>query len=108
MVTLSEQETTIQFNRDGKACIIWTSDSTMMTKLDRLCKESPENYKLTKTSRAQDGDIAGKQYELADKKLITFRNKSKAESMTEEQREKRRELARRNFGLSHNNSDEQS
>lgn len=31
-----EQETVVQFNRNGKTATIYTSDSTVMTKLDKL------------------------------------------------------------------------
>jgi hypothetical protein len=72
MIPVAEQETVIQFNRDQSVCTIWTSDSTVMTKLDKLCKTS-EFYKLVKETKTQDGEIAGKFYELSDKTRVSFR-----------------------------------
>ncbi len=72
MVPIAEQETVIQFNREDKGCTIWTSDSTMMTKLDRLCKTS-EYYTLVKETKTKDGDTAGRFYKLSDKKMLSFR-----------------------------------
>lgn len=34
-ISLMEQETTINFSRDERYAFIWTSDSTVMTKLDK-------------------------------------------------------------------------
>ena len=41
-VPLEEQETVIQFNRTDSHATIYTSDSTMITKLDHLCEDAPE------------------------------------------------------------------
>lgn len=38
-VPLYEQETTILFLRDEKTAQIYTSDTTQMTRLDKLCDE---------------------------------------------------------------------
>ena len=51
-VSLYEQETTISFRRVDDFATVWTSDTTVMTKLDRMCRESPENYKCTETGVA--------------------------------------------------------
>ena len=85
MVSLAEQETVIQFNRDSKECNIWTSDSTMITKLDKRCKTSPEYYTLTKEEHDQDGNIVGKFYKLTDKGLISLRSTKRV--LTEEQKQ---------------------
>ena len=84
MVPIAEQETVIQFNRDSKECTIWTSDSTIMTKLDKLCVKAPNYYKLVKETKTQDGDTAGRYYELSDKTRISF--KSTKVTYTDEQR----------------------
>ena len=86
MIPVSEQETVIQFNRDGKTCNIWTSDSTMITKLNKLCKSSPELYKLTKSCKTQDGEFAGNQYLLTNKKLVSLRSSKVTRVMTDEQK----------------------
>jgi hypothetical protein len=87
MVPLNEQETVIQFAREGKECRIWTSDSTMITKLNKLCKSSPNYYKLTKKTKTQDGELAGNYYTLSDKSLLSLRSIKKSIVLTEEQKQ---------------------
>lgn len=43
MAVISEQETVIQFSRDGETMNIYTSDSTVMTKLDKIYKRKREH-----------------------------------------------------------------
>lgn len=51
-VSISEQEVSINFMRDEDFATIYTSDTTYMTKLDKLCKASPDMYSLiTDTGR---------------------------------------------------------
>ncbi len=45
-VSISEQEVHINFMRDENFATIYTSDTTYMTKLDKLCKISPDMYSL--------------------------------------------------------------
>lgn len=86
-VALYEQETVIQFSRDTEEATVWTSDRTVMTKLDRLCEQS-DAYSLVDTDVSKlTREVFSKKYRVADKSLISFRrNKSKRE-MTPEQRE---------------------
>ncbi len=84
---LSEQETTISYCRESNEVHIWTSDSTVMTKLDRMCMDFPETYKCTEEARAKTGgELISKSYSIADKRLISFRGKKKKPNMTEEQK----------------------
>ena len=83
-VPTEEQETVIQFNRNDKGATIYTSDSTMITKLDHRCEDSPEYYKLDKAETV-DGDVVGKFYKLADKNMISFRSKKRI--ISDEQKE---------------------
>ena len=77
-VSISEQEVCINFMRDENFATIYTSDTTYMTKLDKLCKASPDMYSLlSDTGR-------GKMYRLEDKTLISFRAKKK--ELSEEQK----------------------
>ena len=91
MVSLFEQETVINYQRDDSSATIWTSDSTTMTKLDRLCNESPEFYSLDKVEKDRDGNVVGKFYKLTDKKMISFRGKKATRVLTEEQKAAMRE-----------------
>lgn len=85
-LSISEQETNIIFMRDQEFAEIYTSDSTQMTRLDKLCETSPEYYTLiSDTGR-------GKTYRITDKSLISFRSKKK--EMSEEQRNAARERMR--------------
>lgn len=78
-VSISEQEVCISFMRDEDFATIYTSDTTYMTKLDKLCKASPDMYSLiVDTGR-------GKTYRVEDKTLISFRAKKR--EMSEEQKE---------------------
>lgn len=77
-VSISEQEVCINFMRDEDFATIYTSDTTYMTKLDKLCKTSPNMYSLVSDTGR------GKTYRVADKTLISFRSKKK--KLSEEQR----------------------
>ena len=64
--------------RDEDYATIYTSDTTYMTKLDKLCKTSPDMYSLI----ADTG--RGKTYRVEDKALISFRAKKR--ELSEEQK----------------------
>lgn len=77
-VSVSEQEVCINFMRDEDFATIYTSDTTYMTKLDKLCKTSSDMYTLiSDTGR-------GKTYRVEDKNLISFRAKKR--ELSEEQK----------------------
>lgn len=67
--------------RDENFAKISTSDSTQKTRLDKLCKNSPEYYSLTEDNGRY------KMYRVEDKTLISFRSKKTSREMTEEQRQ---------------------
>lgn len=83
-MNLFEQETIINISRTEKGASIWTSDNTMMTKLDKLCARS-ENY-TSQEQRSRSGELLAKEYFIADKALIFFR--AERRTLTDEQREK--------------------
>ena len=80
-----EQETTISFSRSETDCIIWTSDTTTMTKLDKLCESAPDNYKVVSIGKI-DGKTVNKKYLLKDKTLLSFRTGKIKREFTEEQK----------------------
>lgn len=92
-ITLEEQETTINFSRTQDAVDVWTSDKTVMTKLDKLCISAPNFYKLVAEHRAQDdvGAITSKEYRISDKRMLSFRSMKRTYNLTEEQKRKRAE-----------------
>ena len=59
-VPIYEQETVIQISRDSDKMNIWTSDSTMMTRLDKLCEKS-NRWVCTSVGKI-DGDVVNKEY----------------------------------------------
>lgn len=46
-LNISEQETSVSFSRDSDICIVYTSDSTVMTKLYKLVEsDNSPHWKL--------------------------------------------------------------
>lgn len=82
-----EQETSVSFMRDSDLCTVYTSDSTVMTRLDKLA-ENPKapHWKLKEEHRLQNGELIGKTYET-HKRLISFRADISTRELTEEQKE---------------------
>ena len=78
-IPVTEQETVVNFLRSEDYMIIYTSDSTQMTKLDRKVKEHPDTWKLIETIRDRDKNIVGKKYK-APKKLFSWRNETSKRS----------------------------
>lgn len=89
-----EQETIIRWCRDEDKATIYTSDTTTMTKLDRLVEASDE-WTLVRISYFPDKTIADQTYECP-KKFISFRSKRGTKNLTEEQRGRLIENLRRN------------
>lgn len=86
-VPVFEQEICINAMRDEKFATIYASDSTYITKLDKLCKESPDMYSLIQDTGR------GKKYLLKDKTLISFRAKKR--ELTDEQKKQAAERMRK-------------
>lgn len=86
-LSVAEQETSVSFMRDRDICTVYTSDSTVMTKLDKLV-ENPKapHWKLKEEHRLQSGELVGKTYET-HKRLISFRADIFTRELTEEQKE---------------------
>ena len=83
-IPTAEQETVIQFSRNDPGVVIDTSDSTMMTKLDKLVAASA-HYTLERV-HTLGGEESGRLYRVDDKSLIQFRSKKR--QYTEEQKKK--------------------
>lgn len=87
-----EQETSIHFMRDSDWCKVYTSDTTMMTRLDKLVAEGGP-WKVISVQNDMDGKLVSKIYE-APKRLVSFRARTVTRVMTDEQREAARERLR--------------
>ena len=85
-VSLEEQETTINFCRTEEAAEVWTSDRTVMTRLDKLCETAPDNYRLKEVGKDRAGYLLCKTYVIKDKGLLSFRSARIKRELTEEQR----------------------
>lgn len=85
-VPMDEQETVIQFDRNGTVCHVYTTDSTMMTKLDKIHKRVRQDY--------INGKPIAAYYEF-DKKLLSFRSKIPKRTLTDEQRKAASERLRK-------------
>jgi hypothetical protein len=86
-LNISEQETSVNFLRDSDICTIYTSDSTIMTKLDKLAEsDNSPHWKLKEEHRLLTGELIGKTYET-HKRLISFRSNITTREMSEEQKE---------------------
>lgn len=97
-VSIPEQETVIRFGRDSDICEIYTSDSTIITKLDKLA--DPENdkaplWKVKEEHRTQSThELVGKTY-ITNKRLISYRAGIIEREMTDEQRREAAERLRK-------------
>lgn len=82
-----EQETTVSFSRDSDVCTVYTSDSTVMTRLDKLAEsENAPYWRLKEEHRLRGGELVGKTYET-HKRLISFRANITTRELTDEQKE---------------------
>lgn len=65
-VAMNEQETVIRFGRDSEECEIYTSDTTVMTKLDKLASKNNDKaplWKLKEEHRTKaTHELVGKTY----------------------------------------------
>lgn len=77
-VPVNEQETNVLYMRDQSFACIYSSDSTQITRLDKLCKINPDMYECIEDTGY------GKRYICKDKSLISFRSKKR--ELTEEQK----------------------
>lgn len=86
-LAISEQETTVSFSRDNNICTVYTTDSTVMTRLDKLAEsDKAPRWRIKKEHRLRNGELVGKTYET-HKRLISFRADITSRDMTEEQKE---------------------
>ena len=88
-IALDEMETTISFSRTGAHAEVWTSDTTMYTRLDKLCKESPAMYSCTEEARNRNGELLSKTYRIADKSMLSFKPRKRQVVLTEEEKAER-------------------
>ena len=86
-LSIEEQETHINFNRDNERAIVYTSDTTMITKLNKLVELPDTEWKLESVAKLKNGEIVGKTYSCPVN-FISFRKK-KVESVYSETEKKK-------------------
>ena len=91
--TLEERETIVNIGRLDDYAEIYTSDERYMTKLDKMVKNNPDEWKLIRTDTCA-GDIVAKVYRCPAG-FITFRSKKVTRELTDEQRAEMAERAKR-------------
>lgn len=98
-IELDEQETIINFSRTENVAHICTSDTTMKTRYNKLCKVNPKHWRLI-----SDSDTFSI-YECTPKSLISFRSKVTERDLSDDQRQamanRLREARKKNSQNSH-------
>ena len=84
-VMLAEQETNVNFTREDSRAIIYTSDTTTMTKLNKLVELEETEWKLESVSKLPTGEVVGRTYSCP-KEFISFRSKRTSRTYTDEER----------------------
>lgn len=82
---IEEQETHINFMRNNDRAIVYTSDTTIMTKLNKLVELQAAEWKLESVSRLKPGEIIGRTYSCPVG-FMSFRSKRVNRSYTDEQK----------------------
>jgi hypothetical protein len=90
-LSAEERETIIRFDDNSNECDVYTCSRPVMTKLDRLCKDNPKNYKLVKQ------DAYSKEYKTS-KRFISFRSGAVKRELTDDERQALSERAKKHLG----------
>ncbi|PKM84573.1 MAG: hypothetical protein CVU86_06395 [Firmicutes bacterium HGW-Firmicutes-11] len=91
-LTAAERETIVLFNDSSNECIVYTCSRPVMTKLDKLCKSNPKTWRL------KEKDKESKTY-LTEKNLISFRADKVKMELTDEQRKKMSDRAKKTIAM---------
>ena len=87
-VQIEEQETCVNFLREDSRAVIYTSDTTMMTKLNKLVETAGTEWrKEMETHLQRTGELIGVFYSCPVE-LISFRSKRVKRNYSDEQRQK--------------------
>lgn len=83
---IEEQETVITFRRRDKEAIIYTSDNTMLTKMQKRVQNSNGKIDYKVCSRDKDGNATGYEFKVPIK-CVSIRNIAEPRApMSEEQK----------------------
>lgn len=92
-ISREEAETTISFMRGEKEFELYTSDNTVLTKINRLMVKPGSGWRLIKSERDTEGKVTGYFFRGA-MRCLSFRSGVKRE-LTSEDKEKLRLRAER-------------
>ena len=81
----NEQETVINFSRNGEIASVYTSDTTMITKIKKLVIKNPKEWVVVEIHKSEN-DIVAYTYECPKKLAAGLRSGSIKKEMTPEQR----------------------
>ena len=86
-IPVNEQETVVNFTRGSNEARIYTTDTTVLTKLHKLISRNSKDWKLVRQDRdSVDHDVIAETYSCP-KNLISFRAVKQSRVITDEQRE---------------------
>lgn len=88
---IEEQETHVNFNRNDERAVIYTSDTTMMTKFNKLVELQDTEWKIESVSKLKNGELIGKTYSCPVN-FVSFRRKKIEREYSEE---RKKEIAER-------------
>ena len=80
-----EQEVVINFNAGEDAADLYTANTALIRKMDKLVEQNPEQFRLIRVDKCP-GEIVSKRY-LFPKRFISIRSRDRESTMTEEQRQ---------------------
>ncbi len=84
-LSIEEQETHVNFMRGDERAKIYTTDTTMMTKLNKLVELQDTEWKLESVSKLKTGEEIARTYSCPVS-FLSFRSKRVCRTYTEEQR----------------------
>lgn len=76
-IPTNEQETVVQYDRNGETMTIYTSDTTQMTRLDKIYSRHKEHR--------QAGEVVAVEY-VVDKSLLSYRSKRVKRALTDDEK----------------------
>ena len=88
---ISEQETTIQYSRDSKELHLYTSDNTVVTKMNKLLNTPGTKWRLEKPTYL-DGEPTGYFFVCEDKRVVSL--KAKVTENTRQYTEEEKDILR--------------
>ena len=94
-IPVNEQETVVNFTRGSNEARIYTTDTTVLTKLHKLISRNSKDWKLVSQDRdSVDHDVIAETYSCP-KSLVSFRTAKQSRVLTDEQRKEMAERLKR-------------